>query len=276
MDTQFNTAWNQVTSTTNNKLKITDLLLLFDTLENLKSTTLISLEFREFLIEFILECPNTEITKDQFKSLMERLFECSIQDLLSGKLVGNENQSRLDDNDLTQTMNLESLKFNSFINNNSSSSIEKERYIRNKIKELENMISKSNNNKLKDVLINYYKKLDGVRSSLSISTSSSTSSPTPRFKNSKTIQRLKLNIDKQDILINELKKKVGDEIPTDLIGKIKYYCLRIYLVIWKVLRIPMFILIGIIIFNFLIFLIYDNENNNDNINSDDLYWDISV
>jgi hypothetical protein len=285
MDSYINEAWVKVTSPTNGKLRLTDLLLFFDILEDLRNCKLLSSEYREFLIEFILECPSIEVDLNQFKALMERLFECSFDELIRGKLINNNNNNNDNNNndnnnsnnnnnfereDFTQTMNLESTKFNSFMKNGSVN--EKESKLRERIKELELMISRMQMNqyqdnrtlnKMKDVLINYYKNLDQLTSLTSNNDS----------KISKITQRLKLNIDKQDVIIKELKQKVGDNHPDNLIGKIQFFLKRIYFMIWRLLKYPLYILIALIIFNFILYLIY-GDNNEGFENYNDVYWDI--
>ncbi|KAG0680585.1 hypothetical protein C6P40_002020 [Pichia californica] len=166
-------AWVQIAPYSGAKLRLTDMLTLFNIMEDLTRCKILSEEYREFLVEFILECPDTEVDHNQFKSLIERLFESSFENIIRGNLMartreGYENTNNYDQ-DFTQTMNLESSKFNEFMQRDSID--EKEDILRKRISELESMISKSQirgpkddrvTSKMKDILIGYYKSLDSI------------------------------------------------------------------------------------------------------------------
>lgn len=252
-------AWVKVTGSHLGKLRLTDTLLFFDVLEEMMHTVLLSDEYREFIVEFILECPGVEVTQSQFRLLMERLFECTIDDVLQGSLVNKERDS----DDYTKTMNIESQKFNSFLSRGTND--EREDGLRKRIEELENMISKAQMSKsrddktltkMKDVLVNYYKNLVQLIESRA----------TPTRSTDPYLERLKSGIDKQDVLIKELKRKVGDKLPSGVWGSI----LRVYAFLLKMFKYGAFIVFVIIIIQISLSLVYDGDYSDDY--EDELVW----
>lgn len=286
-------AWAKVTPPyAGAKLRLTALLNLFNELEDLVHHKLLSSEYREFLVEFIMECPDSEIDQTQFKLLMERLFECTIEDVLNGSLiqrskggfstnsnlrnVSNEEQKGYFSEDFTQTMTAESRNFNSFMQKGTK--LEQEKILRDRINELELMLSNSQKydyrddrtiNKMKDVLIVYYRKLDSINKSKVITQTSAYDDE----RKSELIRRMKNNIDKQDVLITELKRKVKEEIPSGLIPYLKYKTTKFCEFIWKFLRIPIYIILLILIINICIFVFIDETDGDTyEMGSDELYW----
>lgn len=274
MDRYFDEAWRSVTSAINGKLRLSDVLILFDVLEDTLKRKLLSTEYRDFLVEFILECPGIEVDRSQFKSLMERLFECTFENVLRGGLV-----NRLDRNtygsereEFTQAMTMESSKFNSFLA--SGTAPEKERKLRERIGELESMIQRSQLNesrdertlgKMKDLLIKYYKAL----SSLAVyAPDSNVQSPSVN----RVMARLRESIDKQDVLIAELKRKVGDSRPDSLLGKLFFFIEPICCRVWRLTKIPLYLLLVLMAINLVLFFFESDEYTGGYAYRDDIYW----
>lgn len=282
-DDYISDAWVQILTSETSKLRLSNLLTLFDVLENILHKQIITNEYRNFLVEFILECPSVEIDQAQFKSLVERLFECSIDDVLHGKLMkGNEiylgetGDNFRNPDEFTQTMDIESTKFNKFMNYGTSE--EKEKILRGRIRELESMLSRSQiggyrndrtMNKMKDLLIGYYQNLDTINIS-KINKSGKSINTTDRI-----IHRLKTNIDRQDVLVKELKRKIGDDKIDGLIGRIKSWLSRLYLLIWKFVRYPVYILLFLLVSIFILYLFFDDGYTENYEMAHDIYWDTS-
>lgn len=286
-DVLISRAWVQVTSYADSKLRLTDLLALFNVLEDMVGEKLLSDEYRDFLVEFVMECPQVEVNQEQFRALMERLFECSIEDILQGGLVnkskgrfgaidvpqrGVDYESR---DDFTQTMNIESSKFNSFMLKGTLE--EKEDILRGRISELESMLTRSKIlntrdgrtvNKMKDLLLEYYKSLDKIIVSGRVQRVPDTRPM------QKIVQRLKNGIDKQDVLINELKRKVGDDQPKSILGHIRFRIMQIYLLVWKVVRLPLYIILFLMVLNFVLYVFYDDGYvESPDMSLGEEYWD---
>lgn len=282
-DDYISDAWVQLLTSETSKLRLSNLLTLFDVLENILHKQIITNEYRNFLVEFILECPSVEIDQAQFKSLVERLFECSIDDVLHGKLMkGNEiylgetGDNFRNPDEFTQTMDIESTKFNKFMNYGTSE--EKEKILRGRIRELESMLSRSQiggyrndrtMNKMKDLLIGYYQNLDTINIS-KINKSGKSINTTDRI-----IHRLKTNIDRQDVLVKELKRKIGDDKIDGLIGRIKSWLSRLYLLIWNFVRYPVYILLFLLVSIFILYLFFDDGYTENYEMAHDIYWDTS-
>ena len=288
-------SWIRVTGSAYGKLKLADLLSLFDVMESLNGKNLLSTEYKNFLIEFILECPSAEVDKEQFNSLMERLFECPIHDVINGKLVEksdyNYTQTQFDDNskygnntgghyreseEFTQTMNNESKKFNLFMKNEPIDV--QEQILRDRIQELRNMVSKSENNqirdyrsidKMKNVLIEYLLSLDELNISRN-----EISNKERSIQKKKVINRLKDNVEKQDILIKELKKKFGDGNSSGMIGKLKMRFLKLYIVTWNMIKLPLYVLTGFLVLNFVFVVVYERLFGRHIDNLSDSYWGV--
>ncbi|GMM43777.1 hypothetical protein DAPK24_003520 [Pichia kluyveri] len=291
----FFESWIRVTGSAYGKLKLADLLSLFDVMESLNGKNLLSTEYKNFLIEFILECPSAEVDKEQFNSLMERLFECPIHDVINGKLVQksdyNYTQTQFDDNskygnntgrhyreseEFTQTMNNESKKFNLFLKNEPIDV--QEQILRDRIQELRNMVSKSENNqirdyrsidKMKNVLIEYLLSLDELNISRN-----EISNKERSIQKKKVINRLKDNVEKQDILIKELKKKFGDGNSSRMIGKLKMRFLKLYIVTWNMVKLPLYVLTGFLVLNFIFVVVYERLFGRHIDNLSDSYWGV--
>lgn len=279
-------AWLQIVPYPNSKLRLTDLLALFNALEDITNNRLLTNEYRDFLVEFILECPDAQVDQQQFKSLMERLFEISIESVINGELVDRSKsnkfnlydgkQSNPNNNDeFTQTMNLESQRFNSFMQ---SDSVENKRNIlKQRIDEVESLLSNFELRgikdermitKMKELLLGYYKNLTLLEKNNNLNQSSM------RKNNLESIlQRLKSDVDKQDMLIVELKRKVGHDNPKGIFDIISFKINKIYLWIIKILKFPFYFCLLIIVLNCLSYFvfnddytdIYETENN-------EAYW----
>lgn len=286
-DVLISRAWMQVTSYSDSKLRLTDLLALFNVLEDLVREKLLSDEYRDFLIEFVMECPQVEVNQEQFKALMERLFECSMEDILRGGLT-NKSKSRFaavdvplhgadyeNREDFTQTMNMESSKFNSFMLKGTLR--EKEDILRGRIRELESMLTRSKThntrdsrtvNKMRDLLLEYYKSLDKI----TVSKSASSVPETGPMQG--IVQRLKDGIDKQNVLINELKRKVGDDQPKSVFGQVRFRIVHIYMLVWRIVRLPLYIVLLLLVLNFLLYVFYDDGYaENPDVALAEEYWD---
>lgn len=291
----FFESWIRVTGSAYGKLKLADLLSLFDVMESLNGKNLLSTEYKNFLIEFILECPSAEVDKEQFNLLMERLFECPIHDVINGKLVEksdyNYTQTQFNDNskygnniggnyreseEFTQTMNNESKKFNLFLKNEPIDV--QEQILRDRIQELRNMVSKSENNqirdyrsidKMKNVLIEYLLSLDELNISRN-----EISNKERSIQKKKVINRLKDNVEKQDILIKELKKKFGDGNSSGIIGKLKMRFLKLYIVTWNMIKLPLYVLTGFLVLNFVFVVVYERLFGRHIDNLSDSYWGV--
>lgn len=267
-DSILNKAWIQVTSSAVSKLKLSNLLVLFDVLEVVVNYKILTNEYREFLVEFIIECPNVQVDQYQFMSLIERLFECPFTDIIKGNLVKkyeNNTLNRQDFEDYTQTMNLESAKFNSFLNDENA--IAREDILKNRIAELESMLMNSRDDrtvgKIKDMLINYYKTLNEIKLNY-------------KSKNTqldKILERLKSDIDKQDIIINELKRKVNDE--KGVIDQLKLKFAKTFRIMTSIGKFAIVILIIQILVSVIGYLIYGDDrleiSEYETINNDE-YW----
>lgn len=289
-DVLLSKAWLKVTRYADSKLRLTDLLVLFDILEDMVHDKLLSDEYREFLVEFVMECPQVEVSQDQFRALMERLFECSLDDILNGRLVsrikrqfddfGSESRNGVDygnRDEYTQTMNMESSKFNSFMSKGTLQ--EKEEILRARIGELESMLSRSRSfgsrdyrttSKMKDILLDYYKNLDKITV---LKNSSKNGTIDGNLAVDSVVKRLKNGIDKQDVLIGELKRKVGDDRPKGIFGQIRFQIVKVYLLIWRLVRIPLYIMISLLMLNFILYLVYDEGYvDNTELGISEEYW----
>jgi hypothetical protein len=297
IDLLLQNAWSRVTGSRASQLRLTDLMTLFDVLENLGERKLLSNEYRDFLVEFILECPNTEVDIEQFKSLMERLFECPLNDVFRGRLydrnVANESanvnrdsnismrkgvdQGDVYGEDITQTMNLERGKFNSFLRNDSLD--EREGILRDRIINLRDMISRSQDqrtvSKMKDVLINYYAKLDEITSSqvhIKAQAQATGVNATQSEERNALIERLKSNVDKQDVIINELRRKFGDDEASGILGFLKLKFTKLYLFWWRLIKFPVYILLGLMVLN-IILVVFSGDYIDESIDvPSDSYW----
>lgn len=276
-------AWLQIVPYPSSKLRLTDLLTLFNALEDITNNKLLTNEYRDFLVEFILECPDTEVDQQQFTSLMERLFEIPIGNIINGELVdrSKSNKSSIyddklnDNDDFTQTMYLESRKFNSFMQ---SDSIEdKKNILKGRIDEVQSLLENFELrgikdermiNKMKDLLIGYYKNLTKLE------TNNNTDSFSMRKNNLKCIlQRLKSDVDKQDTLIIELKRKTGHDKPKGIFRVVLYRINKLYLWISKILKYPLYFCLLLIILNCLGYFIFDDEYSDTyETENNDAYW----
>lgn len=149
----------------------------FDTLELYLNRNVLNLEERDFLIEFIIDSsPNDRVINwNDFQQLIIKLLNKSLNQLVNNVDNGN---SQIDD-----TMGV--TKFNKLLNKTPSGkqiSLIKERICR-----LESLILKSRSNSLRDSLIECYQMLNKHRN--------------------ENIERIKRSVDKQDIIIGQLKKK---------------------------------------------------------------------
>lgn len=260
---EFDRAWMKVTGSPVSKLRLTDVLWFYDTLEEFLNAQILSDIDREFLVEVIMECPDAEVDKVQFRILMEQAFEYPMEDILRGSLVKN-----IDDRDqYTKTMTLKSETFNKLLQQGTHN--ERESKLRHRIRELESMIlrsqiSKSKDDralgKMKDVLINYYKNLVQL---IELQGSNS------EIENS-YIEKLKRGIDKQDALINELKKKVGNSIPNGIQRRIQYYLMILYDFFWKMFRYATLAILLIIVLQLVFSMLVDREYKDDY--DDDFVW----
>lgn len=289
-DVLLSKAWLKVTRYADSKLRLTDLLALFDILEDMVHDKLLSDEYREFLVEFVMECPQVEVSQDQFRALMERLFECSLDDILNSRLVsrikrqfddfGSESRNGVDygnRDEYTQTMNMESSKFNSFMSKGTLQ--EKEEILRARIGELESMLSRSRSfgsrdyrttSKMKDILLDYYKNLDKITV---LKNSSKNGTIDGNLAVDSVVKRLKNGIDKQDVLIGELKRKVGDDRPKGIFGQIRFQIVKVCLLIWRLVRIPLYIMISLLMLNFILYLVYDEGYvDNTELGISEEYW----
>ncbi|GMM30338.1 hypothetical protein DAMA08_030830 [Martiniozyma asiatica (nom. inval.)] len=178
-------AWRQLTE--DNIIKLPDLISLFDFIDRIVGRKILSPEYRDFLIELVLESPSSTVDKRGVKELIERLFECEFDDLINGIVSDG----------MTQTMNLERRGWGSSKVDSSKGQIGE---LKRRIAELKRM------NGSKDIIIDYYDKLVVL---LSVSSNYS-DNDNGTLSNDEIISRLKQGIDKQDIIIDKLKRKVGN------------------------------------------------------------------
>lgn len=258
---EFDRAWERVTGSSVSEMRITDIMWFYDILEEYLNKQLLSDVERKFLIEVIMDCPDTSVDKTKFKAFMERLFECSMDAILQGYLVSNHDNKE----EYTRTLTLKSDTLNNVLQRGSVN--ERKRSLQSRIKELERMVSRAQGIDKKDektlsvlnqVLLNYYRSLVSLTETQ------------PETENSlTTIERLKSGIERQDMLVNELKRKVGDTIPSGAWGRIKYSLVRLYYILLSVLRYG----IGAVVFLLLIQVImsfYSVDYGDDY--EDDVIW----
>ncbi|OUT20701.1 hypothetical protein CAS74_004367 [Pichia kudriavzevii] len=252
-------AWERVTGSENGRLRMTNLLHLFDVLDELVGFKLLNDVYREFLVDLIMECPASEIDILEFQQLIEKMFECTFDDVLNGKLSNKETENE----EFTKTMNVESIKFNSFMREGTD--YDREENLRQRIQEMERMIERVQRSsskdyrtmdKMKDVLIDYYRRLDRFKKSHA------------GGPGSELTERLKRGIEKQDMLINELREKVGDNRPTTVMGKIYHVVSQFFSKIWNLLRYPVYVMLAIMVINFVYAVVHDESDVDDN----DMYW----
>lgn len=259
MALEFNKAWETVTGSPFAEMRVTDIMWFYDVLEEYLNKQLLSDVERKFLVDVIMDCPDTSVDKTKFKAFMERLFECSMDDILRGFLISNHDNKE----EYTRTLTLKSDTLNSILHKGTVD--ERKKALQFRINELEGMVSRAQLNDKKDektitvlnqVLLNYYRSLISLLQSQ------------PELDNS-LISRLKNGVDRQDMLVNELKAKVGDTIPSSTWGKIKYRFLRTYYMLLRTFRYCFTALVLIILFQTIMSL-YNSDYGEDY--EDDIIW----
>lgn len=160
----------------------------FDTLELYLGRNVLNLEERDFLVEFIIDSPQGGgINWLDFQQLTYKLLNKSIEQLVASGVANS-----LTDDTMGVT------KFNKLLMGTPSS--KQTSLIKQRIEKLESLVLTSKSNSIRDSLIECYQILNKHRNG--------------------NIERIKRNVDKQDIIITQLKRKTG------VVGTKWYFKLR--------------------------------------------------
>lgn len=160
----------------------------FDMLEVYLDETILSLEERDFLIEFVIDCTSESVDWSQFQQVVRRLLNRSLEEIVNSAMP-----------DYEPTMGV--TKFNKLVHSRPKG--EQTSLIRERIDKLEALRAKSKSVSLRDSLIECYKLLQSERDV--------------------QLERIKRGVDKQDIIIQQLKRKT--KLAGFNWGKLKRYVL---------------------------------------------------